>query len=143
MEILYRSLHNLDLGMDNPVRKEIPSDFDSYIAEYIHFATSENKTSRMYSVLDHNTTVMHCIADLVADVVRQGNIVTDDDTVPLELSDSIARKLFVIEQTTQARMEHLTNLQRGSIVQALIWKMASISLLLQKLNIQNGMTERL
>lgn len=119
MEILYRSLHNLDLNMDNSVRKEIPSDFDSYIAEYIHFATTENRTSRMYSVPDHNTTVMHCVSDLAANVVQQGNIVTDE-TVPLELSDSIARKLFVIEQAVQARMEHLTNLQRGSIVQALI-----------------------
>lgn len=119
MEILYRSLHNLDLSMDDPVQKEIPSDFNSYITEYINFATTENKTSKIYSVPDHNTTVMHCIADLVVDIVRQGDAVTDE-TVSLELSDRIARKLFVIEQATQARMEHLTNLQRGSIVQALI-----------------------
>lgn len=119
MEILYRSLHNLDLSMENPVRKEIPSDFDSYITEYINFATNENKTSKMYSVPDHNTTVMHCIADLAVDVIQQGNMATDEN-LPMELSDSIARKLFVIEQATQARMEHLTNLQRGSIVQTLI-----------------------
>lgn len=119
MEILYRSLHNLDLSMEDPVRKEIPSDFDSYIAEYVHFAATENKTSKMYSVLDHNTTVMHCIADLTADIIQQGNKAADE-TLATELSDSIARKLFAIEQATQARMEHLTNLQRGSIVQALI-----------------------
>lgn len=119
MEILYRSLYNLDLSMDNPVQKEIPSDFNSYIAEYINFAATENKTSRMYFVPDHNTTVMHCVADLVANIVQQGNI-TADETLSMELSDSIARKLFVIEQAAQARMEHLTNLQRGSIVQALI-----------------------
>lgn len=119
MEILYRSLHNLDLSMEDPVRKEIPSDFNSYIAEYINFATTENKTSRMYSVPDHNTTVMHCVADLVADVVRQANTVTDE-AIPLELSDSIARKLLVIEQAVQVRHEHFTNVQRGSIVQALI-----------------------
>lgn len=119
MEILYRSLHNLDLSMDDPIRKEIPSDFNSYIMEYINFATTENKTSRMYSVSEHNTTVMHCVAELTIDVVQQGNVVTDE-TVPLELSDSIARKLFVIEQATQARMAHITNVQRGSIVQALI-----------------------
>ena len=119
MEILYCSLHNLDLGKDDPVRKEIPSDFNSYIAEYVNFATTENKTSRMYSVPDHNTTVMHCVADLAADIIRQGNMVADE-ILPLELSNSIARKPFVIEQTTQERMEHLTKLQRGSIVQALI-----------------------
>lgn len=119
MEILYRSLHNLDLGKDDPVQKEIPSDFNSYIAEYIKFATTENKTSRMYSVPDHNTTVMHCVADLVANVVHQGNTVADE-TMPLELSNSIARKLFAVEKATQARMEHFTKLQRGSLVQTLI-----------------------
>lgn len=119
MEILYRSLHNLDLSIENPVRKEIPSDFNSYIVEYIKFATTENKVSRIYFVPDHNTTVMHCIADLSADVVRQGNTVIDK-TIPLELSDSIARKLLAIEQTVQTRMAHITDVQRGSIVQALI-----------------------
>lgn len=119
MEILYRSLHNLDLSMDNPVQKEIPSDFDSYIAEYIRFATFENKASKMYFVPDRNTTVMHCVADLTTDIIQQGNMAADD-TLPLELSNSIARKLFAIEQATQERVEHLTKLQRGSIVQALI-----------------------
>lgn len=120
MEILYRSLHNLDLSLDNPVQKEIPSDFDLYIAEYIRFATTENKISRTYFVPDRNTTVMHCVADLAADVIQQGNMVVDE-ALPLELSDSIARKLFVIEQATQKRVEHLTKLQRGSIVQAFIF----------------------
>lgn len=119
MEVLYCSLHNLDLSMDDPVRKEIPSDFNSYISDYINFATTENKISRMYSVPDHNTTVMHCVAGLAAEVIRQGYTVTDE-TILLELSDSIARKLLFIEQAIQARMEHLTNVQRGSIVQALI-----------------------
>lgn len=105
--------------MDNLVPKEISSDFDSYIAEYIRFATTGNKVSKTYFVPDHNTTVMHCVADLAADIIRQGNMVADE-ILPLELSNSIARKPFVIEQTTQERMEHLTKLQRGSIVQALI-----------------------
>ena len=119
MEILFSSLHNLDLSKENPVRKEVPSDFNSYIVEYIKFATTENKISKVYFVPDHNTTVMHCIADLSANVVRQGNAVTDE-TVPMELSDSIARKLLAIERIVQTRMAHITNVQRGSIVQALI-----------------------
>lgn len=119
MEILYRSLHNLDLSLDAPVQKEIPLDFDTYIAEYIGFATTENKISKTYYVPDRNTTVMHCVADLAADIIQQGNRAVDE-TLPLELSNSIARKLFVIEQATQKRVEHLTKLQRGSIVQAFI-----------------------
>ena len=146
MEILYRSLHNLDLSLDNPVQKEIPSDFDSYIAEYIRFATSENKASKMYFVPDHNTTVMHCVADLTADIIQQGNMAADE-TLPLELSNSIARKLFVIEQATQERVEHLTKLQRGSIVQALIledgenkrvWKSAVVSLSVEGVDVTHG-----
>lgn len=30
MEILYRSLHNRDLSMDNPIQREISLDFDFY-----------------------------------------------------------------------------------------------------------------
>lgn len=67
MEILYRSLHNLDLSKDAPVRKEIPSDFNSYITEYINFAANENKTSRIYSVPDHNTTAMPINISFVGD----------------------------------------------------------------------------
>lgn len=99
MEILYRSLHNLDLSMDDPVPKEIPSDFDSYIAEYIRFATTGNKISKTYFVPDHNTTVMNCVADLAADIIQQGNMVADE-ILPLELSNSIARKLFVTKNFT-------------------------------------------
>lgn len=119
MEILYRSLHNLDLSMDDPIPKEIPTDFDFYIEEYIRFATTENKVSKMYFVPDCNTTVMHCVADLAADIIQQGNRAADECLL-LELSNSIALKLFTVEQAIQERMEHLTELQRGSIVQALI-----------------------
>lgn len=119
MEILYRTLHYMDLNMEALIRKKIPSDFDPYITEYIRFATTENKISRMYSVLSPDTTVMHCISEIVVDIVRQGNTIIDE-RVSLELSDSIAQKLFAIEQTVEARVGHFTNLQRGSIVQTLV-----------------------
>lgn len=44
MQILYSSLHNLNMDADDPIRKEIPSDFGPYLESYIEFATTSNDT---------------------------------------------------------------------------------------------------
>ena len=63
MEILYRSLHNLDLSMEDPVRKEIPSDFDSYITEYINL--QQTKTRHLRCILFQTIIRQLCIASLI------------------------------------------------------------------------------
>ena len=52
MQILYSSLHNLDMAQDRPVRKAIPADFNSYMDAYIKFATTENNSSREYNPIE-------------------------------------------------------------------------------------------
>ena len=52
MQILYSSLHNLDLAKDSPIRKKIPSDFTTFMDAYVEFATTENKNSREYVPID-------------------------------------------------------------------------------------------
>ena len=34
MQILYSSLHNLDMNQDDPIRKQIPFDFGSFIEKF-------------------------------------------------------------------------------------------------------------
>lgn len=46
MRIIYSSLHNLDMSQDAPIKKVIPTDFNSYMNAYIDFATKENDSSR-------------------------------------------------------------------------------------------------
>jgi len=76
----------------------------------LSFILQQSKIRYLKCILFQIIIPRLCIADLAANVSRQGNVVTDE-TVLWELSDDIARKLFVIEQATQARMAHLTDLQ--------------------------------
>ena len=91
MQILYSSLHNLNMDADEPIRKEIPSDFGPYLESYIEFATTSNDTSRKYTVQDKNRTVVSCISDLFVDMLRQGDIITDSD-VP----DAVLEAVYTI-----------------------------------------------
>lgn len=119
MQILYSSLHNLNMDLDDPIRKDIPEDFDSYMSSYIEFATAENNISRNYLVRDNNRTVMNCIADLLLDVIAQGDVVTDSD-VPDQRANSIALKLLDTEKNAQEKVKGVSTIQKGSIIQALI-----------------------
>ena len=76
MQILYSSLHNLDMAQDRPVRKTIPADFNSYMDAYIKFATTENDSSREYNPIDSNRTVLRCVSTIFTDVLHQGDVVT-------------------------------------------------------------------
>lgn len=119
MQILYSSLHNLDMNQDDPIRKQIPSDFGSFMQSYIEFATSSNDTSREYTVRDKNRTVVSCLSDLFSDVLKQGEVIMESD-IPDSMSDSIALKLLDAEKAAQERVQGMSTIQKGSIVQALI-----------------------
>ena len=119
MQILYRSLHNLDMNQDVPIRKTIPADFNSYMHDYIEFATTKNDSSREYKPIDVNRTVLRCISLIFSDVLHQGDVITDATELD-ELSDSIALKLLDVEKAVQERIRQMTEVQKGSIVQALL-----------------------
>lgn len=115
MQILYSSLHNLDMSQGTPIKKNIPADFNSYVEAYIKFATEDNDSSREYNPIDVNRTVLRCVSDIFEDVLQQGGVVTNDDNLK-ELSDSIALKLLDVEKIVQERISHITDVQKGSIV---------------------------
>jgi hypothetical protein len=119
MQILYSSLHNLDLAKDSPIRKKIPSDFTTFMDAYVEFATTENKNSREYVPIDPNRTVLRCVSSIYTDVLDQDDEVADD-TELVELTDSIALMLLTVEKNVQERIAQLTEVQKGSIVQALL-----------------------
>lgn len=119
MQILYSSLHNLDMAQDRPVRKAIPADFNSYMDAYIKFATTENDSSREYNPIDANRTVLQCVSTIFADVLHQGDVVADSEGLD-EHTDSIALKLLDVEKAVQERIGQMTDVQKGSIVQALL-----------------------
>ena len=90
------------MKLDDPIRKQIPSDFGSYMESYIQFATSSNDTSREYTVRDKNRTVVSCISDLFSDVVAQDDVETEPE-VPDSMVDSVALKLLDAEKDAQEK----------------------------------------
>ena len=131
MQILYSSLHNLDLNQNDPIRKTIPSDFGAFIQAYIEFATASNDTSREYTVRDKDRTVVSCISDLFMDALGQGDVITNQDVLNSK-SDSIALKLLDAEKNAQERVQGISTIQKGSIVQALIKDEAIYSYVIAK-----------
>lgn len=119
MDILYSSLHNLDMNEDYPIRKAIPKDFNSYMEAYIKFATTENDSSREHEPIDTNRIVLKCVSTIFLYALRQGNKANVEGTLD-ELSDSIALKLLDVEKAVQERIGKMADVQKGSIVQALI-----------------------
>lgn len=126
LRVVYSSLHNLDLNGETPANKVIPEDFDSYMESYIQFATAENPSSREYTSVDNNRTVMNCIIQIFS-LLQQGYerpFLEGGDDAPedevLTSFTSIAKKLLDTEKLVQERVGHLTTVQKGSIVQALI-----------------------
>lgn len=131
MQILYSSLHNLNMDLDDPIRKDIPEDFDSYMSSYIEFATTENNASRNYLVRDKNRTVLNCISDLFLDVIRQGDMITNPE-VPDQKANSIALKLLDTEKNAQEKVRGVSTIQKGSIIQALIKNSGEYSYVIAK-----------
>lgn len=119
MQIIYSALHNLDMNQEMPIRKVIPTDFNSYMDAYIKFTTTENDSSREYTPIDANRTVLRCVSTIFSDILPQGTAVTHVDTLN-EQSDSIAKKLLYVEKEAQDRIGQITDVQKGSIVQAFI-----------------------
>lgn len=117
MEIVFNSLHNLDMKQDMPVRKEIPYDFNSYIEAYIQFATTGNDSIRSYNPIDSNRTVLRAVSDIF-----WNEVLSDDKSPkkPIDLADSIALKLLDVERGVQERIGQMTDVQKGSVIQALL-----------------------
>jgi hypothetical protein len=86
---------------------------------YIEFATKENDSSREYTVIDANRTVMNCVTSMYSQIISQSECGFDKSIVD-ELSDSIALKLLDTERAVQERIGQMTNVQKGSVVQAVI-----------------------
>ena len=116
MQILYSSLHNLDMNQDEPIQKEIPPDFDLFMQSYVEYVTSLNDTSREYTVRDKNRTVVSCLSDLFIDVLKQGSVITAAE-VSDAMSDSIALKLLDAVKKVQERVQGISTIQKGSIAQ--------------------------
>ena len=127
MKILYTSFHILDLDNDTVQRKEMPEEFQTFVKEYIEYASS-NEKNRMYTIHDEQTQVVSCIRQMA---LNQNKCEV--------LTDSIADKLLTSERLAQAKIYHMgSSVKKGSLIQALVQN-SDDELLFVKWNIPNGM----
>ena len=109
MTILYTSFHILDLDNDTVQRKEMPEEFQTFVKEYIEYASS-NEKNRMYTIHDEQTQVVSCIRQMA---LNQNKCEV--------LTDSIADKLLTSERLAQAKIYHMgSSVKKGSLIQALV-----------------------
>ena len=119
MEILYSSLHNLNLNEDNPTRKKISMDFNIYLDSYIQFVMNENKTTREYVSLNEHGTVLRSIFSFFDAYICQVDEINNRECLD-DIMNEVAIKLLDVEKNIQERIGHMTDVQKGSIVQALV-----------------------
>ena len=118
--IIVKSLHTIDVSAGRYTSKDIPEDFNSFISEFVTFATEENKTTKDYVIRTMDTTVIHCIVAMVEKLFEH-NWRLDDEEEIHSLADSIAEKLLREEINAQESVANLrVEIKRGSLVQALI-----------------------
>lgn len=122
MEIIYSSLHNLDLNNEEMFCVDIPKEFDSFIKSYIEFAVKENRSFKECVSKNTETIVANSILQIC--LLNQQNYKfiekNKEEGLVDEFFSSIAYKLFNIEIHLQERLTNFTKIQRGSLIQALI-----------------------
>ena len=122
MEIIYSSLHNLDLNSKELFCVDIPNEFDSFIKSYIEFAVKENRSFKKCVSKDNKTIVANSILQLC--LLNQQNykfnVTNKEENRTSDYFSSIANKLFDVEIHLQERLTNFTKIQRGSLIQALI-----------------------
>lgn len=118
--IIYKSFHNIDVGSGMLIRKEMPDDFNTFVNEYIRFAT-QNDSIKLYMIPDSNTTVVNCI-DRIVNITLSSDALTEEQEGELDsYSHSIANKLLREEQQAQERIAATgKQIKKGSLIQAFI-----------------------
>lgn len=118
--IIYKSFHNIDVGNGVLARKEMPEDFNTFVSEYIKFAT-QNDSIKLYTIHDNNTTVVNCINGITTITISPVELSEEQETDLDSYSHSIADKLLREEQQAQERIAPTgKQIKKGSLIQAFI-----------------------
>jgi len=110
LSIQFRALHHIDLNADSitsvAVSKEA-RDINEYISELLEKVTSE-KNKRLFDFASETSEVRAAISKIV------------DKSSFEEGSQIIANRLLRIEKETQERYDQITDIHKGSLLQALL-----------------------
>lgn len=137
MKIIQKAIHIIDYENSSVISRDIPAEFESYVTDLINHI-SDNDSVREYKTRSNSTEVISCVISIC-------NNLSDDDTV-LSKMETIAKRLLLKETEAQEQISRTqTNVQKGSLVQALLLSNDEkiIHIFLLKLNIASGLMIRI
>lgn len=119
MQIVQKSICTIDYESQRVLPRETPETFDSYVNELIEHI-SNNNSVREYKTRSNVTEVIGSILSLCQN--------QDDVDLVSARMDGMANRLMRMEVAAQERIARtMTNVQKGSLIQALLYDSVSIS----------------
>lgn len=113
MQIVTKSIHIIDYEAQQIYARESPASFDEYVRELINHV-NRNINVREFKTRSVDTEVIGCIKQILR---NPGNA-----ELIAQKIDSIAHRLLIKEIDAQQRVARMdTNVQKGSLVQALLF----------------------
>lgn len=113
MQIVTKSIRVIDYEAQQIYIRETPTTFDEYVSELIGHI-NENRNVREFKTRSVDTEVIGCIKHIL-------RTPTDAELVS-DKTDAIAHRLLIKEIDAQQRVARMdTNVQKGSLVQALLF----------------------
>lgn len=112
MEIVNQTIRIIDYENNAVYKRDTPDEFSNYVRQLITYINS-NSSVREYCTRSVNTEVISCILDIIKNQI-------DTDLVTQKI-DFIAKRLLIKECEAQNTIAHITNVQKGSLIQALLY----------------------
>ena len=113
MQIITKSIRVIDYEAQQIYSRDTPAAFDEYVSELINHING-NRNVREFKTRSVDTEVIGCIKHILR--------CPDNEELVSNKTDSIAHRLLIKEIDAQQRVARMdTNVQKGSLVQALLY----------------------
>ena len=129
-DIIFKSIHNIDLEQNKVIDREIPEHFNSYIESLIEFINS-NKRIRNYKPRSQSTQVITNIKTIIESMQTDS---IDEELITLN-NYEIAERLLIEEVKKQENISRLgNNIKKGSVIQVILKKEDTYKYLIAKVD---------
>ena len=109
---LISMLNNFDYENNEVYKRDTPEEFSEYVKQLITHIDS-NTSIREYKTRSVNTEVISCILDIIKN--------KEDIDFVTEKMETISKRLLLKEREAQSTVSKITNVQKGSLIQALLY----------------------
>ncbi len=112
MKIINQSIRIIDYENNEVYKRDTPEEFSEYVKQLITYIDSYTSI-REYKTRSVNTEVISCILDIIKN--------KEDIDFVTEKMETISKRLLLKEREAQSTVSKITNVQKGSLIQALLY----------------------